>query len=359
MPRRLVLAALAALVHAAAAARATLSRQRETFVAAGREQLLTLGAAAGNDRRSRLGTATRPDHGAGGCTRQGGRRCLRVRRRHSVVIDTGTATTRSTGRRSSTVGRPRGGGGTTARGGAGDTLDGGDGSDTLDGGGGDDTLSGGGGDDTLDGGAGADVHRRGAGIDTARRGRASQRVVTLDGVANDGAPGGGRQRRATSRSRRAGRPLTEPSRSPATRRQLARSTRAARARRWRRRQRHPEGRAAGRRDRLPGRLPGHRAVQRRQRHRGRPTRSTVVAHLRERHSASACRGAATTTGRPRSCGGAPARQSRADLRLLDRRSRRPRADDHGAAQVQFFDDDRLVCAETTAPYSCTYRPRRR
>lgn len=32
-------------------------------------------------------------------------------------------------------------------------------------------------------------------------------------------------------------------------------------------------------------------------------------------------------------------------------------DDRGLLRVQFFDDDRLVCDDTTAPYSCAYQPR--
>jgi hypothetical protein len=32
-------------------------------------------------------------------------------------------------------------------------------------------------------------------------------------------------------------------------------------------------------------------------------------------------------------------------------------DDRGLTRVQFFDDDRLVCEDTTAPYSCAYQPR--
>ena len=32
-------------------------------------------------------------------------------------------------------------------------------------------------------------------------------------------------------------------------------------------------------------------------------------------------------------------------------------DDRGLARVQFFDDDRLVCEDTAAPYTCAYQPR--
>ncbi len=33
------------------------------------------------------------------------------------------------------------------------------------------------------------------------------------------------------------------------------------------------------------------------------------------------------------------------------------SDDNGIKSVAFFDDDRLICTDTTAPYSCTYSPR--
>jgi hypothetical protein len=33
------------------------------------------------------------------------------------------------------------------------------------------------------------------------------------------------------------------------------------------------------------------------------------------------------------------------------------SDDKGVAKVQFIDDDRIVCEDTTAPYTCDYQPR--
>ncbi len=33
------------------------------------------------------------------------------------------------------------------------------------------------------------------------------------------------------------------------------------------------------------------------------------------------------------------------------------ADDRGIARVQFLDDDRIICTDTTAPYTCDYQPR--
>jgi hypothetical protein len=74
-----------------------------------------------------------------------------------------------------------GGGDDTIRGGAlNDRLDGDDGDDELHGGAGNDTLSGGGDSDILDGGAGTD---------TVTYAGPTAVKVTLDGAANDGAPG--------------------------------------------------------------------------------------------------------------------------------------------------------------------------
>jgi hypothetical protein len=80
-----------------------------------------------------------------------------------------------------------------------DVLEGGAGSDALVGGAGDDLLSGdgialaaGGGDDRLDGGPGADVLLGDGGLDLADYSSRTTAVsVTLDGVADDGAPGEG------------------------------------------------------------------------------------------------------------------------------------------------------------------------
>lgn len=72
------------------------------------------------------------------------------------------------------------------------TLGGGAGNDSLVGGDGNDSIIGGNGNDTLDGGLGADVLSGGLGFDAvtyAPRGAGVR--VSLDGVANDGAPGEG------------------------------------------------------------------------------------------------------------------------------------------------------------------------
>jgi hypothetical protein len=75
-----------------------------------------------------------------------------------------------------------------------DTLIGGDGEDFLDAGAGNDTLDGGAGDDQLSGGTGADRLIGGTGIDTGfyvATAAAPAPSVSLDGVANDGVPGEG------------------------------------------------------------------------------------------------------------------------------------------------------------------------
>ena len=79
-----------------------------------------------------------------------------------------------------------------AGGSAGDILTGGEGQDRLTGGDGDDALDGGAGDDVLEGEGGGDVLTGAAGVDTVRYRAASATprvTVTLDGVANDGVPG--------------------------------------------------------------------------------------------------------------------------------------------------------------------------
>src|SRR4051812_43360042 len=69
------------------------------------------------------------------------------------------------------------------------TLNGGDGNDQLRGGAGNDVLNGGGANDNLIGGPGHDIFNGGPGVDTADYHDArSNLVVTLDNVANDGAP---------------------------------------------------------------------------------------------------------------------------------------------------------------------------
>jgi hypothetical protein len=70
-----------------------------------------------------------------------------------------------------------------------DVLAGGGGDDTLSGLGGNDRLRGGGGNDTLDGGPGADDMAGGSGRDAVSYAQSTGVVVSLDDLANDGAPG--------------------------------------------------------------------------------------------------------------------------------------------------------------------------
>jgi hypothetical protein len=75
---------------------------------------------------------------------------------------------------------------------AGDTLAGGDGQDSLFGSGGDDVLDGGAGDDTLEGEDGGDTLLGGPGLDTVRYTAETATpgfTVTLDGAIGDGRPG--------------------------------------------------------------------------------------------------------------------------------------------------------------------------
>jgi Ca2+-binding RTX toxin-like protein len=71
------------------------------------------------------------------------------------------------------------------------TIDGGSGNDSISGGLGNDSLVGGSGDDTLRGGGGDDLMSGGIGADTADYSdHSSNVIVTIDAVANDGAPQG-------------------------------------------------------------------------------------------------------------------------------------------------------------------------
>jgi Ca2+-binding RTX toxin-like protein len=72
----------------------------------------------------------------------------------------------------------------------GDTLNGGAGADRLDGAAGNDTLNGDSGDDRMVGGTGNDVLNGGTGTDTADfTARTASLTISIDGTANDGAPG--------------------------------------------------------------------------------------------------------------------------------------------------------------------------
>ena len=78
-----------------------------------------------------------------------------------------------------------------------DQLDGGYGNDAIVGGDGNDLLLGSAGNDTLRGDAGADIFQGGSGNDTADYSARSDKLnITLDNVANDGAPGEGDDVRA-------------------------------------------------------------------------------------------------------------------------------------------------------------------
>src|SRR3954452_23878806 len=184
MPRRLVLAALAAafvLATPSASHAATLNGSNGvvTYVAAGGVvNNLTLSSGTSNLLVTRnAGRDTDPITATGDCSSAGGANytCAPVTR---VAIDLGDGADVLDGSQvSSSIAL---------------AVVGGDGADTINGGDGNDALSGGDGDDTLNGGAGADSVSGGDGIDRAFVTTDGAAVsVSLDGVANDGAPGEG------------------------------------------------------------------------------------------------------------------------------------------------------------------------
>jgi hypothetical protein len=187
MPRRLVLAGLLALAFPASAHAASVS------VASG---VLTYTATPGDTNVIALaetapGTVTvtpQPGDndafgGGTGCTPNGhGDTCTGVT---SVVVDAGDGNDTISAAGLTTIGAALHGDEGN------DTLTGGAARDDLRGGDGDDILNGGDGDDTLGGDAGADVYNGGDGIDTASYGSRATPSYSIDGVANDGAPGEG------------------------------------------------------------------------------------------------------------------------------------------------------------------------
>ena len=120
---------------------------------------------------------------------------------------------------------------------------------------------------------------------------------------------------------------------------------------------HPRGRPAGRHDQLARRL----ARQRRSATAA-PTPCSPTRSTRSRRAARTCRSQATPGGpfddRPPTLawtapGAGASLTANGATTLL--RQRQPTT--AGSRKVQFFDDDRLVCEDTAAPYTCAYQPR--
>jgi hypothetical protein len=237
-----------------------------------------------------------------------------------------------------------------------DTLRGGPGNDFLEGKAGNDTLSGDDGDDDLAGGGGADVLSGGAGIDTALFGTGRAVLsVTIDGVPNDGAPSEGDNvltdvEDVTANADGTGTAavtgnaqnnlLTVDSGVAVITGGAGADTMVG----------GPLNDMIDARDGYPDRV-----------FCGAGTDTALVDPLDT--VSQSCENAPVTVvpggaddRPPTVVWTAPASAARfrgntATTLAVDA------ADDRGVAKVQFFDDDRLVCEDTTAPYTCAYQAR--
>ncbi|HEY6890055.1 MAG TPA: Ig-like domain-containing protein [Solirubrobacter sp.] len=254
-------------------------------------------------------------------------------------------------------------------GGAGDDISGGDGQDSLFGGDGDDLLDGGNGDDTLEGEAGGDTLLGGEGLDTARytaQTAAPRFTVTLDGTIGDGLPGendtvASDVENATVVGLRAGLPPLETIVVPEA------TTLAGNAQ-------ANELTTDDGNDTLVGgagndvlnAFGGDDTIDARDGFLDRvhcgDGNDTVTADTRDLvdgdcESVSVAEVADGTDDHPPTVAwAAPA----AGARLAANPASVLQAfaeDDRGVALVRFLDDDRVVCEDTSAPYTCDYRAR--
>ncbi|WP_028067879.1 Ig-like domain-containing protein [Solirubrobacter soli] len=254
-------------------------------------------------------------------------------------------------------------------GGAGDdVLAGGDGQDQLAGGSGNDVLDGGAGDDTLDGEDGSDRLLGGPGIDRARYVAPSATplyTVTLDGMTNDGRPGENDEVAAdvenvTVAGLRAGVPPLDVIVVPQA------STLIGDA--------GPNELTAddgddtlvggAGNDILTG-LGGDDTIDARDGFMDRvhcgPGTDAVTADTLDLvdsdcESVSVANVAAAADAPPTIAWTAP----KAGARIRGNPATRltvDASDDHGVARVRFLDGNRVLCEDTTAPYTCAYRPR--
>jgi hypothetical protein len=235
------------------------------------------------------------------------------------------------------------------------TLIGGAGDDTLGGGAADDTLSGGDGDDTLLHDAGADSLSGGAGLDRALVDPGRSLSVSLDDVANDGVPGEGDDVHSDIED-----VIADPGASgTATLIGDAAGNLLS----------VTGGRAVitggGGADELLG-SPGDDTIDARD---GWPDRvscgggTDTVQTDQLDEVASDCEAVNTQNvvggadDRPPAIAwssppsGAALSADAPTTLAVDA------SDDHGVARVEFYDDDRLVCTDTAAPYTCAYSPR--
>ncbi len=237
-------------------------------------------------------------------------------------------------------------------GGGNDTLDGGAGDDIVDDGPGNDTLTGGDGDDELEDAAGADSLSGGNGIDYA----AVSGNVSLDDVADDGAPGEGDNVHSDIEDASASAP------SPAAAVTIAGSPAS-----------NVLSVGVGKGTIIGGAgadtLSGGAGDDTFDARDGWPDRvtcgggvDTVTADTLDQIAAD-CENVTATAfvggaddRPPAVTWSAPA--SGATLSADGTTTLAVAAsDDRGIARVQFYDDDRLVCEDTAAPYTCAYAPR--
>jgi Ca2+-binding RTX toxin-like protein len=233
-------------------------------------------------------------------------------------------------------------------------LRGGDGADTLLGGPASDTLNGGGGDDTLAGNAGADSIAGGAGLDRADF-SGTPLTISLNDLPDDGTPGEGDNVRSdvedvtadpgasgTARitGSDAGNIITMGSGGGTLTGGAGNDTLAG----------GPADDSIDARDGFADRVScgtGIDTVKADQLDQvyascENVTRENVIGGADDRPPAVAW--SAPTSGAELSANGG------ATLAV-------DASDDHGVARVEFYDDDRLVCTDTAAPYTCAYAPR--
>jgi hypothetical protein len=248
-----------------------------------------------------------------------------------------------------------------------DVLSGDEGADYLSGGDGDDVLQGGAGDDSLDGGPGADRLRGGAGFDRASHVTNVDRAkvsITLDDVADDGMPGERDDFGADIEDVDAWGTFTGPGfNSP---RAIPSVTVTGTAEPNTITTDAGDDRLTGGpgNDRLDARE-GDDTIDARDGYADRVScgegTDTVLADAFD--TFSDCENvqvanvpSATDDAPPTVAWATPApvKALRANaVNLLEATA----SDDHGVAAVRFLDDDRLVCEDTTAPYTCGYQAR--
>jgi hypothetical protein len=188
MPRRLVLAALLTLVFPTSAHASSVSVASGVLTytgTPGHTSVLGIAQTGASTVTITRQAGDDDDFGSGGagCPASGSVvTCTGVT---SVTVDAGDGNDTVSAAGLSTIPVALGGGAGS------DTLTGGAAADDVQGDDGNDVLNGGDGDDNLGGDTGADVYNGGDGIDTATYGSRTTPSYSLDGAANDGAPGEG------------------------------------------------------------------------------------------------------------------------------------------------------------------------